>query len=477
MISSYTLAYLVAYVVPAFVGFVGLILYTHYLSPAEYGLYIVGASIAGIVSAVFFAWVRLAVSRYQARSPELDLRGAATVSYGGTVAVIACLLPLALAIAGPQTNLALVAGSVFLSLSLSAFEIGQEFKRARLKPMRFMIIAVVRSTLGLAFGLASIMLGAGGIGLLVAVAASFLIGNLMNLDRGREKPFRLFPPDHLIQFVRYGVPFSLGALTFSLHSALDRLSVAYLINQEAAGHYGVAADLCRQLIVILAASVASATFPIAFRSLAENGVHTTRERLNEGIELLLALIAPVAVWLAISADVVAQTLLGSGYQLAVAALLPLLAVGRMFGAINQFYLHVSFQLAEKPMLQVAHDTLILVLNAAFVVPLTLIYGLVGTATGVMIAEGLGIVIGVWLSRSAFRLPFEPGRLGRVLASTVIMGVVTYAARTAVGGTGPLALAAVIVAGGLAYAGSALALDVARVRSTIAGFLRLRGATG
>ena len=70
---------------------------------------------------------------------------------------------------------------------------------------------------------------------------------------------------------------------------------------------------------------------------------------------MLALIAPVTVWLAISADVVAGTLLGSEFQTSVGALLPVLALGRMCGAINQYYLHVSFQLAEKPLLQVVHD--------------------------------------------------------------------------------------------------------------------------
>ena len=93
MINPYALIYLVAHAIPAIIGFGALILYTHLLSAAEYGIYVIGASIAGIISAVFFAWVRLSVARYQAKSPELDLRAEAIVAYGGTVVVIACLAP------------------------------------------------------------------------------------------------------------------------------------------------------------------------------------------------------------------------------------------------------------------------------------------------------------------------------------------------------------------------------------------------
>jgi O-antigen/teichoic acid export membrane protein len=212
-------------------------------------------------------------------------------------------------------------------------------------------------------------------------------------------------------------------------------------------------------------------FPIAFRSLAEAGVAATRARLKEGAELLLALIAPVVVWLAISADLVAGTLLGSEFQTSVAMLLPLLAIGRMCGAINQYYLQVSFQLAEKPMLQVAHDSLILVLNVALLFPLTLAFGLRGTAAAVLIAEALGIAIGIFLSRKAFKLPFNGWGMARVFAATAVMAAITYAAKSTSHDHSVLGLLGVVFTSGLAYAGAAVVFDVAAIRSSIGAFLR------
>jgi len=471
MINPYAVIYLAAYMVPAAVGFLALILYTHLLSPAEYGIYVVGVSISGIVSALFFTWVRLSVSRYQARSPDLDLRGEAAVAYGGTVVVIACLTPAVMLVIRPDVGFGFVVASLFFSLSSTAFEIGQEFKRARFNPVRFTTIAMIRSMAGLALGYAAIRLGTGGLGLLVAVGVSYLTVNVLNLRSSAGRPLPVFKIENLVQFLRYGLPFTLGALAFALHAALDRLGVAYLLGESGAGYYGLAADLTRQLVAVLAASVASAMFPIAFRSFAENGAAATRERLSEGLEILLALIAPVVVWLALSADTVAGALLGREFRDSVVALLPLLAFGRMCGAINQYYLQASFQLAEKPLLQVVHDSLIFVLNMALLFPLTLMFGLRGTAAAVLLAEALGIIIGIALSRRAFRLPFNVWGMARVLAATCVMAATTLALKAAPTHQGLLQLFGVVLVSATAYVAAALLFDVAGFRSSIIAFVR------
>ncbi|MDE1971946.1 MAG: lipopolysaccharide biosynthesis protein [Hyphomicrobiales bacterium] len=472
--NPFALVYLLAHMTPALIGFLAMILYSHLLSPAEYGVYVIGLSGAGVVSAIFFTWVRLSVSRYQARTPDVDLRHVAAIAYAATALVISVASPIAILIIRPNVSLEILAGSLFLSLTLSAFEITQEFRRAKLNPARFATLAIVRSTLGLGLGLAAISLGGGGLGLLLGVAASFLIANLATYLRTLTRAQRLYSSEYLTQFARYGLPFSLGAITFALHNSLDRLGIAYLLGESAAGQYGLAAEMSRQLIGILGASAASAMFPIAFRTLAESGPAATRARLAEGAELILALIVPVAIWLAIAGNVVAGTLLGAQFQSAVAMVLPLLALGRMCGAVNQLYLQVSFQLAEKPLLQVVHDTLLLVVNLALLFPLTLVYGLAGTAAAVLIAEAFGILVGVLLSRRAFRLPFIGGAVTRVFAATVFMAVVTYAAKTALAGHGLATLASVALLGGVSYAGAAILFNVAGIRATLELLLRGSG---
>jgi len=470
MISSYALIYLAAQALPAVISFLALILYTHLLSPAEYGVYVIGTSIAGIISGVFFSWIIRAVSRYQAGSPELDFRGEALVGYGGTVAVVSCLLPIVVLVVRPNVDVGVLGASLFLSFSTNAFVVSQEFQRARLNARGYTIAAQIRSLLSLALGYGVILLGGGGLSLLIATGASFVIANFFCFQRNTGKLPRLSSSHYLMQFVRYGVPFSLGAATIVLHSTLDRLGVAYLLGPSAAGYYGLAAETTRQLMIILASSVASSMFPIVFRTFSDAGAAATRSRLSEGLEFLLALTVPVAVWVAISADVIAGTLVGSEYRTQFAMLLPVLVVARMFSAVNQFYLQVSFQLAEKPLLQVIHDTLVCVLNAALLFWLTLNFGLLGTATSVLVAEALGIPIGILLSRKAFKLPFNGWGTARVFAATAMMAMVTYAAKAILAGHGALTLLGVTCAGGVTYLGLAVLFDVAGVRSLITPFL-------
>jgi O-antigen/teichoic acid export membrane protein len=477
MLNRYVPIYLVAHLGPAVIGFIALTAYTRLLSPAEYGVYVVGMSIAGILAAVFFAWIRLSVSRYQAASADVDFRATAIIAYGLTVATIACVVPVGVFLLHPDVDLEVLAVSVSVALTLSAFEIGQEFRRANLRPFHYAAVAVSRSALGFGIGLVAIKMGWGGFGLLAAVGISFLIGALMNIVGGgaRIRLGQFYQRDQLTRFARYGLPLAIGGLSFALYSASDRLVVAYLSGQDAAGQFGVAADLARQFIVILASSVASATFPVVFRTLTTEGVTATRQRLKENAELLLAIIVPVAVWLAFAANQVAGVLVGAEFRASVALLLPVLAAARLLGAFNQFYLQISFQLSERPLLPVIQETLILVLSIALMFPLVAKYGLMGAAVATLITEAVGLLVGILLSRRAFPLPLDLRRLVGVFASAIVMTGAIYVARIGVDSTGLASLLIVTPAGGLAYAASVWLLDVAHVRSPMTSLLRLRAA--
>jgi hypothetical protein len=90
----------------------------------------------------------------------------------------------------------------------------------------------------------------------------------------------------------------------------------------------------------------------------------------------------------------------------------------------------------------------------------------------LIAEGLGVIIGIWLSRKAFVLPFNGAGMARVFAATCVMAAATYAVKAA-SGQGMLALLSVAAGGGLAYVGAALLLDVAGIRSWLAAIVTPR----
>ncbi|OKO81267.1 membrane protein [Bradyrhizobium sp. NAS80.1] len=462
MLNRHFSIYLMAYILPAAVGFFAVTAYTRLLTPAEYGVYVVGLSLAGILGAVFFAWIKLSVSRYQAMSAEVDFRGTAIVAFALTVAVLCATAPLVVLFRN-DVSVELLLASMFVAIMANAVDVGQEFERAKLRPYRFAAIAIVRSVSSVGFGLLGIWLGWGGMGLLAAFGMGSLTGIILNLVGDRTRIAR-FQRSQFVQLARYGLPLTLAGLSVALYSTCDRLIVAWMLGKDAAGIFGVVADLPRQFMVMIAASVASATVPLVFRTLPEKNTALTRERLTESLELLLVTVTPVAVWLALAADQVAGTLVGVDFRAGVSALLPTLVVARFFGIANQFYVQLSFQLAERPFMLAAQSFLTLVLSVALMFALVASHGLYGAALATVATEAIGFVVAVVLMHRAHPVPFDFNRLAGVAVSAAAMAAAILAARSQVNGTGLVALIIVSLAGGAAYAAAAWLLNVANVRT-------------
>ena len=469
MLNRHFSIYLVAYILPAAVGFFAVTAYTRLLSPAEYGVYVVGMSLAGILGAIFFAWIKLSVSRYQAMSAEVDFRGTAMVAFALTAAVLCATMPLVVLFRS-DVSAELLLASMFVAIMANAVDVGQEFERAKLRPYRFAMISIVRSVASVGFGLLAIWLGWGGIGLLAAFGLGSLTGIILNLVGDRAGIAR-FQRSQFMQLARYGLPLTLAGLSVAVYSACDRLIVAYLLGKDAAGIFGVAADLPRQFMVMIASSVAAATVPLVFRSLSENNGETTRERLTESLELLLVVVAPVAVWLALAADQVAGTLVGIDFRAGVSALLPILVLARFFGIANQFYVQISFQLAERPFMLAAQSFLTLAVSVILMFALIPAYGLYGGALATLATEAIGFLVALVLMRRAYPVPFELNRLAGVAVSAAVMAAAMLMARSQAGGTGLVSLVIVSLAGGLAYAAAAWLLNVANARTLSLRFLR------
>ncbi len=332
-------------------------------------------------------------------------------------------------------------------------------------------ISIVRSVSSVGFGLLGIWLGWGGMGLLAAFGLGSLTGIILNLVGDRTRIAR-FQRSQFMQLARYGLPLTLAGLSVSRSTrACDRLIVAWLLGKDAAGIFGVAADLPRQFMVMIASSVAAATVPLVFRTLSEKNDAVTRERLTESLELLFVVVAPVAVWLALAADQVASTLVGVDFRAGVSALLPTLVLARFFGIANQFYVQISFQLAERPFMLAAQSFVTLVLSVALMFALVAGYGLYGAALATLATEAIGFVVAIVLMHRAHPVPFDLNRLAGVAASAAAMAGAILVARSQANGTGLVSLIIVSLAGGLAYAVAAWLLNVANVRTLSLRFLR------
>lgn len=469
MLKRHVLIYLFAHAVPAVIGFAGLIAYTHLVSPAQYGIYVIGQSTAAVISMALFGWIRLSVSRYQAEDATVDVRGAVLIGYGVTVATATAVTLLIFDSGASWIDRGQILTILFTAVCLSVFELSQEFRRATFEPKMFTVVSIIRSVIGLTLGMAAVLIGWGGRGLLLALGSSCLLGTVLFAARTWLRPIGPGQLALMRRFVQYGMPLALSGIVFAVYAAIDRLAVAYLIGQDAAGQYGVASDLSRQMIGILGASVGAAVSPIAFRTMTTRGAGATSEHMVDSFELLLVIVGPVTIWLAICGPVFANVVMGRQFAASVSVLLPILACARFFGAITNYYVHVSFQLAERTSLQLVNAVVMLCLYLAFMVLFVRLWGLPGAAAAALVSELCGLLFGLWLTQKGFRFDLAMHKSGQIAVALGSMALASYVAMHV--SHSPLEnLIYATVVGGLVYLTALLLFDIAEIRGVIAAWL-------
>jgi O-antigen/teichoic acid export membrane protein len=318
--------------------------------------------------------------------------------------------------------------------------------------------------------LAAAMLGGGGFGQLVMVALAYVLTATLFAGAIWRGPLAPVDVAALKDFARFGVPLTISGFVFAIHAALDRMLVFHLLGDAAAGHYGASADLVRQIILIPATSIASATIPLAVRAFASDGAASARRHLESGFEILLAALLPAVVGFAMTSNFVAGIILGPEYTETATQILPILVFGWLFQSITQSYVHVSFHLAKKPAMITLQGGAMLVVNLLTMTVLISRFGLVGAAAAMVLTELFGTLFGWALARRAFPLPFNLSHVSRIAAATAAMAVVLAALKPwiPVGITG---FGILVASGSVTYLVVAVSLDIAGIRKPVLAMLR------
>jgi O-antigen/teichoic acid export membrane protein len=453
--------YLSSSMVSAAFGLLSVVVFTRALSDAEYGIYVIGTSTAGIVSAILFAWIRLSVLRFQSEGKTVDIRATALCAY----ALAATASPLLLSAAALLTNASttrILATAVF-TLGLGLFDISQEISKAQQKTRTFMAGAVMRACSAFLLCLASVAFGFGGIGQLAAAGAAYFLTSAVLSRSILSGPLASVDTTQLKRFVRYGVPIALSGLVYSFHAALDRLIVAGVLGEAAAGQYGAAADLVRQIILVPATSVASAALPLAVAAFAQGGIVAARPHLERSAELLFAVLLPATVGLALVSADVANLVLGPDFRATAGAIMPILCFAWLFQAISQCFVHTSFHLAQRPVLLACHGAATLAINVIATIILVSRFAFVGAALALVLSEACGALLGLVLTRFACPLPLVPAKLLRIAFGTAVMALLLSFAAARVPVTGAAAVMLKICAGVAIYSVFVLAFDIAGIR--------------
>ncbi|MET0440039.1 MAG: polysaccharide biosynthesis protein, partial [Devosia sp.] len=120
---------MIANIVSAMFGFASVVIFTRVLAPQEYGIYIVGFSIAAMISALVFGWIKASVVPFTADDSGTDIRVTAGLAFIALTLLIPVLY-FGIGAFAPD-SVAYLLPAIMLAFGIGFFEFYLETFRAR----------------------------------------------------------------------------------------------------------------------------------------------------------------------------------------------------------------------------------------------------------------------------------------------------------------------------------------------------------
>ena len=456
MLIRHSALYTAGKLLPGLLGMVTTGVLTRLLDPQAYGLYGLALVVMTFGSTLAFDWLGLAYLRLAQRNEAVT--GTVAGLFAGLVVLTgagAAIAWAAGAFAGPAG--ASIAAGLLLMVCYAGFELAARLPVAQARPGRFLLMNGGRGVLGL--------LGATGAawltrdpawtacGMAVGTAGGILLGGPA-LTRPR------FSPALACQIVAFGLPLAASMALASVANSGVRGLLEALDSAEALGLYTAAFLLVQNTLAVAAAGIASAGYPAAVRALERGDDAGARRQVAANWALLLAVLAPMAVGMALTAPQIAALLVGPQYQAGVASLTPWLAGAGLFAGLRAQGLDHPFQLADRP----ARLAGVTAVAAVVAVVLTLVlvprFGSTGAAAASLGAALSSCILAFVWGQRIWSVPLPLAAAARVAAACAVMAGAVLAA--------PDAFAVQVGVGVAGYAVACFVLDVLGVRSRTLG---------
>jgi O-antigen/teichoic acid export membrane protein len=463
--------YILAKLVPSALGFATTIGLTWVLSPDAYGVYGFGLAVVGLGSNALFDWHALSFMRwYQSRGHEPRFMTTMLVIFAVICALSAVVGGLAM-LTGALRGLGTEAWILILGTWAYAwFEFTARIQVANFRPVRYLIMNLVRNALVLSsglltayiFGAPELVLGSAFLSMVVA-ASIYVTDGSIRLGRG-------FDPALARMMIAYGAPIGLTTICSGLTMSANRLLLAALADMRSIAYLTAAAALVQTSIGMIGAGIGSATYSIAVRAAESGDPAEVRRQLKQNFVYLAGILLPAAMGLGLVAPQLARVLLRSDYQAAVIETTPWLAVSAVLVGIRAHYVDHAFQLGRRTWLLAQVMVTSAVVNLILNFLLIPTWSYLGAAVAMTIAVGIALVHAVVLSRRVFPLPCPIQEIVRISLATLTMAIAIELMPIWPGIVG---LAARVGAGLMAYGASAVALNLLGLRELLLDHPRRR----
>lgn len=467
------MAVIAAFVMNAGLSFVLGLLIAKLLGPADFGRFALATAGAIVANTVLFEWLRLSATRFysgRVRADEPWIRHGLDRAYLalGLLLLAAALLCAGLGIeAGPDSRVAVLAGTATAALGIGVFDYHAALARARFDGKLYLGLVAVKNVLSFAMMAGAAwylpqpawVLAAAGVSQLLAVAI------LMRPLRDPQSPVvRVRMRETWRLFMIYGLPLIAANAIYQIMPFVNRGTLAAQAGFAEAGYFALAADVTSRSLSTLGTALDLLLFQLAVRAEEHHGRAEAERQVGRNAATVVTLLLPCAVgfWAvlpALQALVVPEAYRGP-FSLYAALLIP----GLFCLAIMNYAVNPIFQIRRRTLPVIAAALAGLAGNGIGLLVLPPLFG----PAGIAMAQTLGLAVAfAWLAFRALTGP-EPLNLpwrdmGRAVAASLAMGLALSPFRDLPPAS---ALGLCVPLGAALYAALVWTFDIAGLRSLI-----------
>jgi O-antigen/teichoic acid export membrane protein len=454
MLLRHTLLYLPAQIVGPLFQLIAMVVWTHLVDEHTLGVITLVTATHELLQIAFLAWwsqyaLRF-LGRYEDRGETLQFyRTENAVLLVSVVVQSIAVVAILLLVIAPGANAGLLIATVAYVITRTLNLYIGERARVRHQIWVYSIQQIVGPSAGFVVGLVLIkMIGQSAEWPLAGYAAAQLVAAVVVLPKiGHGRRFWPLDREIVNHALHYGVPLIIGGALGWIGLNASRFIVNDMLGVAAAGLFAVGYGLGQRAAAVAAMLVTAAAFPLAVKSMEQNGSQVAMRQLANNSALLIAILAPSIVGMFMLRAEIVHLLIAAPFQQVTLAILPLSVLAGSIRNLRAHFVDQAFLLHNRTRLMIV----VAAIDAVVTVVLSLIFirywGLVGAAGATVVAALAAAFVSFAIGFSRFGLTLPLNHLAPIALATTAMAALLGNLPEA---SSHVALAEHIAAGATAY---------------------------
>jgi O-antigen/teichoic acid export membrane protein len=454
MLLRHTLLYLPAQIVGPLFQLIAMVVWTHLVDEHTLGVITLVTATHELLQIAFLAWWSQYALRFLGRYEDNcdTLRFYRTENAVLLVSIIIqsiVVIAILLLVIAPDANAGLLIATVAYVITRTLNLYIGERARVRHQIWVYSIQQIVGPAAGFLVGLVLIkLIGQSAEWPLAGYAAAQLVAAVVVLPKiGHGRNFWPLDREIVDHALHYGVPLIIGGALGWIGLNASRFIVNDMLGMAAAGLFAVGYGLGQRAAAVAAMLVTAAAFPLAVKSMEQNGSKVAMRQLASNSALLIAILAPSIVGIFMLRVEIVHLLIAPPFQQVTLAVLPLSVLAGSIRNLRAHFVDQAFLLHNRTRLMIV----VAAIDAVVTVALSLIFirywGLVGAAGATVVAALAAAIVSFTIGFSRFGLTLPLSHLVPIALATTAMAALLGNLPEA---SSHVALAEHIAAGAAAY---------------------------